>query len=150
MHALATLKVHRVACCSCSQCLSLSPSLPHSLALLSLVLPRGQTFIKINADLFSRYAKCANPAEVVRAQNEWLVEVEAIRNQKIEIMYPPSHSEDEQEEEEEEEEAEESKQQDASKATASSASASASTSTPAAVEEVAQQLEATPPGVHTS
>jgi pre-rRNA-processing protein TSR3 len=79
----------------------------------------GQTFVKINAELFARYDKCATPVEVVRAQNQWLVEVEAARNIKIEVLYPPSHSEGEEEEEEEQQQEEqkgerkESKKQEA-------------------------------------
>lgn len=69
----------------------------------------GQTFVKINAELFARYDRCATPVEVVRAQNQWLVEVEAARNTKIEVLYPPSHSEGEEEDDEEEGEEEEEK-----------------------------------------
>lgn len=61
----------------------------------------GQTFLKLNHDLFTRYRSCSTPAEIVAAQNSWLMEMERQRNQKIEIMYPPAHSEEEQEEEEE-------------------------------------------------
>lgn len=65
--------------------------------------------------------------EVVAAQNAWLTQIELERQTKIEVMYPPSHSEDEGEEEAEEEEEEQS--------TAAKSAAPA-----AAVEQVAEKL----------
>jgi len=67
--------------------------------------------------------------EVVAAQNAWLTQIELERQTKIEVMYPPSHSEDEGEEEEQEEE-EEQKQPAAAKGAAPAA----------AVEQVAEKL----------
>lgn len=93
----------------------------------------GQTFIKINAELFSRYAQCRSPAEVVAAQNDWLSMIERERNNKIEIMYPPSQSEDEDEEKN-------SRQQDTAATTApASAAASASPAAAAAAASVVEQ-----------
>ena len=66
--------------------------------------------------------------EVVAAQNAWLTQIELERQTKIEVMYPPSHSEDEGEEEEEEEQEEE-------QPTAAKSAAPA-----AAVEQVAAKL----------
>ena len=68
--------------------------------------------------------------EVVAAQNAWLTQIELERQTKIEVMYPPSHSEDEGEEEEEEEEAEEEEQPTAAN----------SAPPAAAVEQVAEKL----------
>lgn len=65
--------------------------------------------------------------EVVAAQNAWLTQIELERQTKIEVMYPPSHSEDEGEEEAEEEEEEQS--------TAAKSAAPA-----ASVEQVAEKL----------
>ena len=56
---------------------------------------RGQTFLKLNHDLFDRYSTCSTPLEVVSAQNAWLQQMEQERNQRVEVMYPPSQSEDE-------------------------------------------------------
>ena len=100
----------------------------------------GQTFLKINAELFSKYASCRTPAEVVAAQNEWLTMIEQERNNKIEVMYPPSHSEDE-EEEQQKTKKDEQKQTQTPAATAAS-SASASPAAASAVDEATTQMAA--------
>ena len=107
-----------------------------------------------SSELFTRYSACKTPLEVVAAQNAWLTFIEAERNNKIEVLYPPSHSEDEGEEEQpEQEEAPKQKKQapvaaaaaaaaptDSSSASSSSVEANADTPAAVAVEQVAAQL----------
>ena len=121
--------------------------LTHSLRLLSTVLAaRGQTFLKLNHDLFERYSHCATPLEVVAAQNAWLKQMEAERNQRIEVLYPPSHSEDEGEGEEADAEElaqsqrRKAQQSDADAQPAASSAAAAAAPDAAAVDDVAAQL----------
>lgn len=106
----------------------------------------GHTFLKINAELFGRYASCRTPAEVVAAQNEWLRMIEAERNNKIEVMYPPSQSEDEEEETQMQQQTkrkqlEQEEKQKPTQAAAAAPSASSSSST-AAVDATTTQLAA--------
>jgi hypothetical protein len=67
----------------------------------------GQTFLKINAELFERYDRCNTPGEVVAAQNAWLAHLQLERATKVEVLYPPSDSEGEEGEGEEDEEQQE-------------------------------------------
>ena len=61
----------------------------------------GDSFEALNGDLLGRYAACADGAEVVAAQREFLDEMSA--REKPKPMLPPSDSEGESEEEEGEE-----------------------------------------------
>jgi hypothetical protein len=72
----------------------------------------GQTFLKINAELFERYDRCNTPGEVVAAQNAWLAHLQLERATKVEVLYPPSDSEGEGTAEEGEEEEQQEEQDD--------------------------------------
>jgi pre-rRNA-processing protein TSR3 len=94
----------------------------------------GHTFLKINQELFAMYSNCKTPAEVVQAQNNWLTRMEAERNQKIEILYPPSHSEGEEEQDESESKGKKAQEKEQNASEASPASA-------AADEQLASELQ---------
>jgi len=70
----------------------------------------GQTFLKLNEELFRRYGECNTPGEVVAAQNAWLAHLALERSKKVEVLYPPSDSGDE--DDDDEEDGEEEQQED--------------------------------------
>lgn len=59
----------------------------------------GEAFLDLNADFFEAYSKCTNSAEIVAAQESFMVKEE--RDERS--MFPPGSSSEEEEEEEEKE-----------------------------------------------